>query len=76
MKLGLFLRLGVLSSWCCIWFLIEYISANFWIGNNFILLTGEDGSAMEFNARGGMGCISPNPNITFDMELICKKQIL
>ena len=33
------------------------------LGNNFILLTGEDGSAMEFNARGGMGCISVSANV-------------
>ena len=33
------------------------------LGNEFILLTGEDGSAMEFNARGGMGCISVSANV-------------
>jgi len=33
------------------------------LGNDFILLTGEDGSAMEFNARGGMGCISVSANV-------------
>jgi len=33
------------------------------MGNEFILLTGEDGSALEFNLRGGMGCISVTANI-------------
>ena len=33
------------------------------MGNDFILLTGEDGSAMEFNERGGKGCISVTANI-------------
>ena len=30
---------------------------------NLYLLTGEDGSALEFNLRGGMGCISVTANI-------------
>jgi len=33
------------------------------MGNEFILLTGEDGSALDFNLRGGMGCISVTANI-------------
>jgi|TARA_B110000438_G_C15816734_1_gene652308 4-hydroxy-tetrahydrodipicolinate synthase len=33
------------------------------LGDDFILLTGEDGSAMEFNERGGKGCISVTANI-------------
>ena len=33
------------------------------MGNDFILLTGEDGSALEFNLRGGDGCISVTANI-------------
>ena len=33
------------------------------MGNEFILLTGEDGSALEFNLRGGMGCISVTANV-------------
>ncbi|MBA1337498.1 MAG: 4-hydroxy-tetrahydrodipicolinate synthase [Pelagibacterales bacterium] len=33
------------------------------LGNDFILLTGEDGSALEFNLRGGHGCISVTANI-------------
>ena len=33
------------------------------MGNEFILLTGEDGNALEFNRRGGVGCISVTANI-------------
>jgi len=33
------------------------------LGDDFILLTGEDGSALEFNLRGGKGCISVTANI-------------
>jgi len=33
------------------------------LGNEFILLTGEDGSALEFNLRGGNGCISVTANV-------------
>ena len=33
------------------------------MGNEFILLTGEDGSALEFNQRGGIGCISVTANV-------------
>jgi|TARA_B110000438_G_C15778360_1_gene635131 4-hydroxy-tetrahydrodipicolinate synthase len=33
------------------------------MGDDFILLTGEDGSALEFNQRGGKGCISVTANI-------------
>ena len=33
------------------------------MGKEFILLTGEDGSALEFNMRGGHGCISVTANI-------------
>jgi len=33
------------------------------MGDKFILLTGEDGSALEFNLRGGKGCISVTANI-------------
>jgi len=33
------------------------------LGDEFILLTGEDGSAFEFNMRGGHGCISVTANI-------------
>ena len=33
------------------------------MGNEFILLTGEDGSAFEFNQRGGIGCISVTANV-------------
>jgi len=33
------------------------------LGNDFILLTGEDGSALEFNLRGGHGCISVTANV-------------
>ena len=33
------------------------------LGNDFILLTGEDGSALEFNLRGGQGCISVTANV-------------
>ena len=33
------------------------------MGDEFILLTGEDGIAFEFNKRGGVGCISVTANI-------------
>ena len=33
------------------------------LGNEFIQLTGEDGNALEFNRRGGVGCISVTANI-------------
>ena len=33
------------------------------IGNNFIQLSGEDGTALEFNLRGGSGCISVTANV-------------
>ena len=33
------------------------------LGNDFILLTGEDALALEFNLRGGKGCISVTANI-------------
>ena len=34
------------------------------MGEEFIQLTGEDGNALEFNRRGGVGCISVTANIT------------
>ena len=33
------------------------------MGNEFIQLTGEDGNALEFNKKGGVGCISVTANI-------------
>tara|TARA_B100001123_G_scaffold425250_1_gene537860 strand:- start:1731 stop:2612 length:882 start_codon:yes stop_codon:yes gene_type:complete len=33
------------------------------MGNDFIQLTGEDGNVLEFNRRGGVGCISVTANI-------------
>jgi 4-hydroxy-tetrahydrodipicolinate synthase len=33
------------------------------MGNEFIQLTGEDGNVLEFNKRGGLGCISVTANI-------------
>ena len=33
------------------------------MGNEFIQLTGEDGNVLEFNKRGGIGCISVSANI-------------
>ena len=33
------------------------------MGNEFIQLTGEDGNVLEFNRRGGIGCISVTANI-------------
>ena len=33
------------------------------IGNDFIQLSGEDGTALEFNLRGGKGCISVTANV-------------
>ncbi len=33
------------------------------MGNDFVQLSGEDGTALEFNMRGGVGCISVTANI-------------
>ena len=33
------------------------------IGNEFLQLSGEDGTALEFNMRGGSGCISVTANV-------------
>ena len=33
------------------------------MGNDFIQLSGEDGTALEFNLRGGKGCISVTANV-------------
>ncbi len=33
------------------------------MGPDFIQLSGEDGTALEFNNRGGVGCISVTANI-------------
>ena len=33
------------------------------MGNEFIQLSGEDGTALEFNLRGGQGCISVTANV-------------
>ena len=33
------------------------------MGNDFIQLSGEDGTALEFNSRGGVGCISVTANV-------------
>ena len=33
------------------------------MGNEFIQLSGEDGTALEFNLRGGVGCISVTANV-------------
>ena len=33
------------------------------MGSEFIQLSGEDGTAMEFNSRGGVGCISVTANV-------------
>ena len=33
------------------------------MGPDFIQLSGEDGTALEFNARGGVGCISVSANV-------------
>ena len=33
------------------------------MGTDFIQLSGEDGTALEFNMRGGVGCISVTANI-------------
>jgi 4-hydroxy-tetrahydrodipicolinate synthase len=33
------------------------------MGKDFIMLTGEDGNALEFNKRGGRGCISVTANV-------------
>ncbi len=48
------------------------------IGNEFIQLTGEDGLALEYNKRGGVGCISVTANIApkmcSDMQKFSKSQ--
>ena len=33
------------------------------MGKDFIQLSGEDGTALEFNLRGGVGCISVTANV-------------
>ena len=33
------------------------------MGPDFIQLSGEDGTALEFNIRGGVGCISVTANV-------------
>ncbi|MDA9091993.1 4-hydroxy-tetrahydrodipicolinate synthase [Pelagibacteraceae bacterium] len=33
------------------------------LGKDFVMLTGEDGNALEFNKRGGRGCISVTANV-------------
>jgi 4-hydroxy-tetrahydrodipicolinate synthase len=33
------------------------------MGNNFLQLSGEDGTALEFNMKGGSGCISVTANV-------------
>jgi 4-hydroxy-tetrahydrodipicolinate synthase len=33
------------------------------MGKEFVMLTGEDGNALEFNKRGGSGCISVTANV-------------
>jgi 4-hydroxy-tetrahydrodipicolinate synthase len=33
------------------------------MGKEFVMLTGEDGNAIEFNKRGGRGCISATANV-------------
>ena len=33
------------------------------MGKDFIQLSGEDGTALEFNLRGGIGCISVTANV-------------
>ena len=33
------------------------------MGSEFIQLSGEDGTALEFNTRGGVGCISVTANV-------------
>jgi len=33
------------------------------MGDKFVMLTGEDGNALEFNKRGGKGCISVTANV-------------
>ena len=42
------------------------------LGNEFIQLTGEDGLALEFNKRGGVGVISVTAILRQSYVLICK----
>ena len=48
------------------------------MGKEFIQLTGEDGNALEFNKRGGVGCISVTANIApklcSDMQKFSKSE--
>ena len=37
------------------------------MGTNFLQLSGEDGTALEFNQRGGSGCISVSANVATKM---------
>ena len=39
------------------------------MGKDFIMLTGEDGNAIEFNKRGGRGCISVTANVAIQIML-------
>ena len=49
------------------------------MGNEFIQLTGEDGNALEFNKRGGVGCISVTANVApklcSDMQKFSKSNL-
>ena len=49
------------------------------MGNEFIQLTGEDGIALEFNKRGGVGCISVTANVApklcSDMQKFSKSNL-
>ena len=48
------------------------------MGTDLIQLTGEDGNALEFNRRGGVGCISVSANVApklcSDMQLAWREK--
>ena len=43
--------------------LIELMNRKKRMGPDFVQLSGEDGTALEFNSRGGVGCISVTANV-------------
>tara|TARA_B100000965_G_scaffold267392_1_gene226050 strand:- start:293 stop:811 length:519 start_codon:yes stop_codon:yes gene_type:complete len=45
-------------------------------GENFIQLSGEDASALGFNAHGGIGCISVVANIAPKLSMLFQKAML
>ena len=46
------------------------------MGPDFIQLSGEDGTALEFNTRGGVGCISVTANVATNLCAVFQKSSL